>query len=57
MATIAKPAPPNPGTESAIAAGRTCPVIDNHHGAGVPRPDGSVDYWYTSGCPVHTSGN
>jgi len=39
---------PSPGSPKAIAAGCTCPVIDNHYGAG--RPDGFV---IRVGCPVH----
>ena len=40
---------PNPGSQEAQRQGCTCPVIDNHYGAG--RPGGL--YWYTAGCPVH----
>jgi hypothetical protein len=43
---------PNPGSKEAIARGCTCPVIDNHHGKGIPSKDGPV-FWYTVGCPIH----
>jgi hypothetical protein len=42
-----------PGTQEAIDAGCTCPVIDNHYGKGIPEPDGTVHYWYSSSCPTH----
>jgi hypothetical protein len=40
---------PNPGSDAAIVAGCTCPVIDNAYGRG----DGCGNFWYTDGCPVH----
>lgn len=41
----------NPGTQEAIDAGCTCPVMDNEHGAGYM---GMEDVFvYTVGCPVH----
>ena len=43
----------NPGSKEAIAAGCTCPVIDNHYGRGYRGIDGS--FIYTVGCPVHVS--
>lgn len=43
---------PNPGSPEAVARGCTCPVIDNHHGRGVPASDGPW-FWHTVGCPVH----
>ena len=42
---------PPPGSDAAIKAGCTCPIMDNNHGWG---------YWaegvyiYTLDCPVHT---
>lgn len=43
---------PNPGSDAAIRLGCTCPVLDNHHGAGFPY-GGKTCFWYTDGCPVH----
>lgn len=45
---------PNPGSKEAIDAGCICPVIDNHHGKGVPKWGGGTAFWYTEGCPLHT---
>ncbi len=48
---------PNPGSQEAINRGCTCPVIDNHHGEGVPMGGGSgVSFWMNAGCPVHAPG-
>jgi hypothetical protein len=44
---------PNPGSEEAIAQGCFCPIIDNNYGRGA-YGDGK-DFWYTEGCPVHTT--
>ena len=44
--------PPSPGSAEAVKAGCTCPVLDNHHGTGMPYPDGPR-FWITAGCPVH----
>ena len=46
---------PNPGSQAAINRGCICPVIDNHHGEGVPMVDG-VSFWMNDGCPVHAPG-
>jgi hypothetical protein len=46
------PDTPNPGSERAISAGCTCPVIDNHYGRGVPYPDGPA-FWKSEDCPLH----
>lgn len=43
---------PNPGRDEAIMLGCTCPVMDNHHGEGMPHKDGPR-YWITKGCPLH----
>lgn len=43
---------PNPGSAEALARGCTCPVLDNTHGKGIPRPDGPK-FWVTEGCPLH----
>ena len=41
----------NPGSKEAIAAGCTCPVIDNGHGRGYyGQPNVFV---YNLGCPIH----
>jgi len=42
---------PNPGSREAIAAGCTCPVLDNAHGKGYMGVAGT--YVYRLGCPVH----
>ncbi len=39
---------PNPGSDAALDAGCTCPVLDNGHGR---RSDGL--FWITLGCPLH----
>ena len=47
---------PNPGSDDAIAQGCTCPVIDNHHGEGMPKPlypDGTRYFWMSADCPLH----
>lgn len=43
----------NPGSEAAIRAGCICAVIDNHHGEGIRRPNGDVDFWINGDCPLH----
>ena len=45
--------PPSPGSDSAIALGCTCPVLDNSYGAG----DGRGNFWVSVRCPVHTAMN
>lgn len=45
---------PSPGSDAAIAAGCTCPVMDNGRGRGAYGTTGL--FWYSSGCPVHGSG-
>lgn len=50
------PKTPNPGSTEAIKAGCTCPVIDNHHGKGVPVGDLlHREFWITEGCPLHAA--
>ena len=45
---------PNPGSPEAVAAGCTCPVIDNHHGKGVPAgKNGAPMFWHSERCPMH----
>lgn len=43
----------DPGSKSAINKGCTCPVIDNHHGKGIPMSDGSPYFWINDTCPIH----
>jgi len=44
----------NPGSREAIAAGCTCPVLDNHHGQGIAKdPDGNLIFWYSMDCKIH----
>lgn len=45
---------PTPGSAEARAIGCTCPVIDNHHGRGMPYPDGPR-FWVSGNCSVHKS--
>lgn len=52
---------PNPGSDEAIHAGCTCPVIDNGRGKGwmggiKDKETGETLFVYTVGCPVHNSG-
>lgn len=42
-----------PGSKEATDKGCLCPVIDNHHGNGVPQRDGSVLFWHNHDCPMH----
>jgi hypothetical protein len=45
---------PNPGSDEAIAQGCKCPVIDNHHGKGVPMgKNGAPLFWVSEKCPMH----
>jgi hypothetical protein len=47
---------PNPGSDEAIAAGCTCPVMDNGHGAGYGWAIGYTRaFWITEDCPLHGS--
>ena len=47
----------NPGSDEAIAAGCTCPVMDNGHGrgllGGVTDEQGLVMFVITLDCPLH----
>ncbi len=43
---------PNPGTDEALYMGCTCPVLDNHHGAGA-LVNGENMYWIAQDCPIH----
>lgn len=44
---------PHPGSDAAVEAGCTCPVMDNARGRGVTFKDGSKGWWMTAGCPLH----
>jgi len=45
---------PNPGSDAAQIAGCKCPVLDNHHGEGIPSGNkGEFHYWINANCPVH----
>lgn len=43
-----------PGSPAAVAAGCTCPVMDNRHGAGL-RIVGATYFWREEACPLHGS--
>ena len=45
---------PNPGSDEAVAAGCTCPVMDNFRGAGFPY-GGETCHYITEGCPIHAA--
>ncbi len=47
---------PNPGSDAAIEAGCTCPVLDNAHGNGFLW-DGAKVFWITDSCPLHGKRN
>lgn len=49
---------PNPGSKEAVEAGCICPVIDNHHGAGIPMEDPRtgepvIAFWRDATCRLH----
>lgn len=52
-------APPNPGSNAAIALGCTCPVLDNARGlgayGGAKGKDDKPMFWVSAGCPVHST--
>ena len=44
----------NPGSPEAVESGCTCPVIDNHHGKGVPSGDMlHRNFWIAETCHLH----
>lgn len=49
---------PNPGSDEAVAAGCTCPVLDNNRGKRAPFPSliiAGADGWWVSGdCRIHS---
>lgn len=49
---------PKPGSKEAVEAGCNCPVIDNHHGEGIPMTNPDTKeiqraYWMMSDCIIH----
>jgi len=50
---------PNPGSNEAIDAGCTCPVIDNGHGkgSGFRTIEGEPAFWICENCPIHGAKN
>ena len=45
---------PNPGSDAAQISGCKCPVLDNHHGEGIPgESPGTFHYWINGNCPIH----
>jgi hypothetical protein len=45
---------PLPGSDVALGAGCTCPVLDNHGDLSLARDRGG--WIFTMGCPVHPDG-
>ena len=57
------PDTPNPGSREAVCTGCICPVLDNHHGRGIPwprddglDPDEHPSFWVSADCPLHGHG-
>ena len=47
---------PNPGSEAAVDAGCTCPVMDNAHGEGAWGSSGEdAVFWVVEGCTLHAT--
>ena len=50
----------NPGSDEAIAAGCTCPIMDNGHGRGYLRgvkdDQGHTVFVISGNCPLHGDG-
>jgi hypothetical protein len=45
---------PNPGSYEAKGQGCRCPVVDNHHGKGIPWPGcDKPQFWINADCPLH----
>lgn len=48
---------PNPGSDAAVAAGCTCPRMDNARGRGAMGTSGDdAVFWKAAECPLHGSG-
>jgi len=47
----------NPGSDEAIEAGCSCPILDNGHGSGCGQvgEDGKPLFWINESCPIHGS--
>ncbi len=49
-----------PGSDKAIKAGCTCPVLDNAHGRGAwgthDKPNSEKMFWISGDCPLHAEG-
>ena len=44
----------NPGSDAALDAGCTCPVLDNGHGRGAwTNAKGDAVFWLNNDCPLH----
>lgn len=50
---IAESAHPNPGSAAAVAAGRSCPVVDNCRGEGIAGNGDKHDWRVSDNCPLH----
>jgi len=44
---------PNPGSNTAVAAGCICPVIDNHYGAGRGGEGARYGWFHNGNCTLH----
>lgn len=44
---------PNPGSDEAVKAGCTCPVMDNHAGEGIYEGTKGPFFWLSYDCPLH----
>ena len=43
-----------PGSDAALDAGCTCPVMDNGHGRGAwTNAEGDAVFWHNADCPLH----
>lgn len=47
---------PSPGSEEAVDAGCTCPVLDNNHGRGARIGPSGPLFWRAESCPLHGFG-
>lgn len=55
--TISHREAPNPGSDAAVAAGCTCPRMDNARGRGAMGTSGDdAVFWKAAECPLHGSG-
>ena len=46
-----------PGSDEAVAAGCTCPILDNFHGRGYAVDEnGHSLFWYSLDCRIHIHG-